>query len=336
MASKPKDKFPETTGDRGGLMASRDFIQAADLGERSDVFVMQLAKYDYENSSRRPIDVLEEVKDIIFLMFPQISSYKIIFDFSKVTSAYLDIVKLFRGDFCGYRKCNTRYHDLSHTDDCLLMMARLIHGSFLNGCKFSKRSIILGLLSAILHDTGYIQTVDDNTGTGGKYTVTHIDRSVAFAKKYLELKGYSAHDFHFIKNSLYCTGLNVVIKDIKFQSLENELMGKILGTADLIGQMADPKYLEKLPFLFEEFQEGGIPDYETELDLLQKTPAFWEFTQKRFADELGSMDRYLRDHFRVRWGIDRDLDREAIEKNILRLQHILKNHPTHYQKHLRR
>ncbi len=299
---------------------------------------MQLAKIGFDELKRniRPHDVLEEVKDIIFLMFPQFNSYKIIFDLSKVTSAYVDIVKLFKGDYCGYRKCNTKYHDFSHTADCFLIMARLTYGSFLNRCRFSNRSIILGLIAAIMHDTGYIQTVDDTIGTGGKYTITHIDRSVIFAKKYLEMKGYPANDFHFIKNCLYCTGLNVVIKDIKFESLENELMGKILGTADLIGQMADSKYLEKLPFLFEEFWEGGITDYKNELDLLQKTPAFWEFTQKRFATELGNVDRYLRDHFRVRWGIDRDLDREAIGKNILRLQYILKNHPTDYRTHLRR
>jgi hypothetical protein len=297
---------------------------------------MQLAKIVSNNRSVRPNDILEEVKDIVFLMFPQFSSHKIIFDLSKVTSAYLDIVKLFRGDYCGYRKCNTKYHDLRHTDDCLLIMARLMHGAYLNGCRFSNRSIILGLISAIVHDTGYIQTVDEKIGTGGRYTITHIDRSVAFAKKYLERKGYPANDFHFIMNCLQCTGLNVVIEDIKFESIENELMGKMLGTADLIGQMADSKYLEKLPFLFEEFQEGGITEYETELDLLQKTPAFWEFTQRRFATELGNVDRYLRDHFRVRWGIDRDLDREAIEKNILRLESILKNHPTDYRKHLRR
>jgi hypothetical protein len=297
---------------------------------------MQLAKIVSDNRSVRPNDVLEEVKDIVFLMFPQSSSHKVILDLSKVISAYLDIVKLFRGDYCGYRKCNTKYHDLRHTDDCLLIMARLIHGAYLNGCRFSNRSIILGLISAIVHDTGYIQTVDEKIGTGGRYTITHIDRSVAFAKKYLERKGYPANDFHFIMNCLQCTGLNVVIEDIKFESIENELMGKMLGTADLIGQMADSKYLEKLPFLFEEFQEGGITEYETELDLLQKTPAFWEFTQRRFATELGNVDRYLRDHFRVRWGIDRDLDREAIEKNILRLESILKNHPTDYRKHLRR
>ena len=295
---------------------------------------MHIARVEIDDINVRPPDVLEEVQDIVFLMFPRLNSYRVIFDISKVVSAYIDIGKLFRGDFCGYRKCNTKYHDQRHTDDCLLIMARLIHGAFLNGCRFSDRSIILGLISAILHDTGYIQTVDDTEGTGGQYTITHIDRSVAFAKKYLEMKKFPSKDFHFVKNCLYCTGLNVVIKDIKFESPENEIIGKILGTADLIGQMADRNYLEKLPHLFEEFQEGGITDYDTELDLLQKTPAFWEFTQKRFATELGNVDRYLRDHFRVRWGIDRDLDRAAIEKNIARLQCILENHLTEYRKHL--
>ena len=160
-------------------------------------------------------------------------------------------------------------------------------------------------------------------------------KRIDFVKKYFELKKYSSDDFYFVKNCLECTGLNVVVKDINFESLENELMGKILGTADLIGQMSDLHYLEKLPFLFDEFQEGGITEYKTELDLLKKTPVFWEFTQKRFASELGNVDHYLRDHFRVRWGIDKDLDREAIEKNIFRLQYILENHPTDYRRHLR-
>ncbi len=283
----------------------------------------------------RPNNILEEVIDIVLLIFPQSDYYKVTFDFSKVINAYIDIVKLFRGDFNGYRKCNTKYHDLHHTEDCLLIMAKLIHGAFLNGYHFSKRSVALGLISAIMHDTGYIQSADDNNGTGAKYTITHIDKSIDFVKKYFELKKYSSDDFCFVKNCLECTGLNVVVKDINFESLENELMGKILGTADLIGQMSDLHYLEKLPFLFDEFQEGGITEYKTELDLLKKTPVFWEFTQKRFASELGNVDHYLRDHFRVRWGIDKDLDREAIEKNIFRLQYILENHPTDYRRHLR-
>ena len=280
------------------------------------------------NSISRPNNILKEVKDIVFLMLPQ-------FNFKKVTSSYYDIIKLFKGKLFGYRKCNTKYHDLCHTEDCLLVTAKLMHGAFLNGYQFTERSISLGLISAIMHDTGYIQTVDDNTGTGGKYTITHIERSIIFVQKYFNLKGYPAKDFSFVKNCLECTGLHVEIKNIHFESHENEIMGKILGTADLIGQMSDLNYLEKLPFLFQEFQEAGIKDYKTELQLLQGTPNFWEFTKKRFASELGKVDRFLRDHFRVRWGIDRDLDREAIENNIFRLRCILENHPSDYRRHLR-
>jgi len=291
---------------------------------------MQLAlkgPYNPEYISR-PENLLEEVRQIVLMMFPD-------FDFSEVNSVYQDIVKLFNGEFCGYRKCNTKYHDLQHTEDCLLEMTRLIHGAYLNGCLFSERNVKLGLISAIMHDTGYIQTLEDNSGTGAKYTLIHVDRSIEFTNKYFTLKGYPLDDYLFCKNSLKCTGLDVNIKDIHFESLENELMGKILGAADLIGQMADPTYLGKLPFLFKEFQEGGVTDYETEFDLLKKTTDFWEFTQKRLITELGHVDRFLRDHFRVRWGIDRDLDREAITRNIHHLTYILENHPTDYRRYLR-
>ena len=134
--------------------------------------------------------------------------------------------------------------------------------------------------------------------------------------KYLAQREFTPKDIQFCKNCLKCTGLTVEINKIRFLSIENELMGKILGTADLLGQMSDPNYLNKLPFLFKEFNEAGITMYTDEFDLIEKTPGFWKFTKDRFKNDLGGMDRYLRDHFRVRWGIDRDLDREAIEKNI--------------------
>jgi hypothetical protein len=68
--------------------------------------------------------------------------------------------------------------------------------------------------------------------------------------------------------------------------------------------------------------------------LIRETPDFWRFSQERFKTELGNVDRYLKDHFRVRWGIDRDLDREAIEFNMSRLNYILKNFPSDYRNFL--
>jgi hypothetical protein len=45
--------------------------------------------------------------------------------------------------------------------------------------------------------------------------------------------------------------------------------------------------------------------------------------KQRLALELGQVDSYLRDHFRVCYGIDQDLHRQAIEGNIQRLQLLL-------------
>jgi hypothetical protein len=277
----------------------------------------------------RPKDIYEEVKTITLLLFPN-------FDFFLVSRTYQDIIRLFNGEYVGYQKCDTDYHNLRHTQECLLEMARLIHGASLNGKMFSEKDVNLALVSAIVHDAGYIKTIEEHGGTGGKFTVVHIDRSIKFMSEYLAQRGFTSEEINFCKNCLKCTGLTVKINKIKFLSYENELIGKILGTADLMGQMSDPNYLKKLPFLFNEFHEAGIKLYVDEFDLIEKTPGFWEFTKNRFTNELGGMDRYLRDHFRVRWGIDRDLDREAIEKNIEYLNYILQHHRSDYRRLLMR
>jgi hypothetical protein len=280
------------------------------------------------NEILRPKYIFEEVKTIASLVNPD-------FNPDLLTSVYQDIVKLFEGEHVGYQKCDIGYHDLRHTKECLLEMARLIHGTSLNGHSFCEKDINLGLISAIMHDTGYIQSTDETAGSGAKYTAIHIDRSIKFMRNYLSQRNYMEKDIIFCENCLKCTGLYVKINKIKFLSHENEVMGKILGIADLIGQMASTFYLEKLPSLFKEFQEAGIGMYDNELDLLEKTPGFWEVTKDRLRTELGSFDRYLRDHFRVRWGIDRDLTREAIEKNIDHLKYILKHHRQDYHRFLK-
>jgi len=263
-----------------------------------------------------PQEVRAEVKKIVLLLFKK-------FEFNRFDQVFNDILLLFKGDYPGYRQCNTAYHDLSHTMDCLLVTARLIHGAVVNGVRFKPRDVSLGLISALMHDTGYIQAVDDDTGTGAKYTVCHIQRSIEFMKKYFYENGFPSDYLPICHNLLRCTGLDVKIAEIKFQSREHEILGKILGTADLIGQMANENYLEKLPFLYAEFKEGGVQGYQDALDLLKKTPAFWEMVKDRFVQELGHVDLYLRDYLRVLWGINQDLYRQAIDRNIERLQAFL-------------
>jgi hypothetical protein len=266
-----------------------------------------------------PSEVWAEVRQIVLSMFPH-------FDFNQVQEVFKDVVRLFDGKYPGYRQCNTMYHDLNHTTDCLLVLTRLMHGALVSGIPFQEKDVTLGLISAFMHDTGYLQTAEDRTGTGAKYTLIHIDRSIGFMKKYFKDRGYPQEDFQACRNFLKCTGLDVRIGEIDFPTREQEIIGKMLGTADLIGQMSDKNYLEKLPFLYHEFKEGGVPGFEDELDLFQKTPYFWEVVKTRFAKELGGVDGYLREHFRVHWGIDQDFYRQAINRNIESLQIFLENY----------
>ncbi|MFZ5452038.1 MAG: hypothetical protein ACOZF2_09250 [Thermodesulfobacteriota bacterium] len=276
-----------------------------------------------------PHAVFAEVRYILSLLIAD-------FDDTALNQVFQDVVRLFKGEYPGYRQCNTWYHDLKHTTDCLLAMARLLHGAALNGLAMPEREVSLGLIAALLHDTGYLQTADDLEGTGAKYTLVHVPRSVAFMEKYFPQAGFSARDLDYCRCCINCTGLEVSIGEIAFESEHHQIVGWMLGTADLLGQMADRTYLERLPFLYREFEEGKVPGFASELDLLKKTPAFWEFTKQRLIQELGNVARYMRDHFRVRWGLDRDLNQETIEGNIAYLEFILENHESDYRWHLRR
>jgi hypothetical protein len=288
-----------------------------------------MGKYEDLVTTAHSQAVFEEVCRIVSVL-------KSHFDFTALYRVFQDVVKLFRGEYPGYQECNTRYHDLKHTTDCLLALARLMHGASINGLTLSDRDVTLGLIAALLHDTGYIQSSDDLRGTGGKYTLIHVERSVAFMEKYFAYVGFSSRDLEYCRCCVHCTGLEVKIGELQFESVPHQLVACMVGTADLLGQMADRTYLERLPFLYREYEEAKVPGFESELDFMKKTPAFWEFTQQRLVEELGHVDRYMRDHFRAWWGLDRDLNRDTIEENIAYLKFILENHEADYRSYLRR
>ncbi|MGA1823994.1 MAG: hypothetical protein ACMUIP_04955 [bacterium] len=276
-----------------------------------------------------PHDVFDEVKYIISTISPD-------FSLEPIAKTFKDVVDLFEGRYPGYKKCNTLYHDLNHTMSAMLAMTRLIHGAILLGETVSNKNITLGLISALMHDTGYIQDVRDTEGTGAKYTLTHISRSIEFMNNYFVKNNFSEKDFRNCKDILECTGLSTKIHKIEFRSRAIELLGKMMGTADLLGQMADRLYLEKLIYLYYEFQEGGVTGYDNEFNLLKSTFSFFGITERRLGGELGSVYKYMLPHLKERWNIDRDLYKEAIEKNEKYLKFILQNHEKGYRDFLRR
>lgn len=276
-----------------------------------------------------PENVFSEVKAIVSSICPD-------FEFTVLEKAYNDVVRLFNGEYPGFRKCNTEYHDLKHTTDVLIAMARLIHGFHIEGNAFSREILNLGLISAVMHDTGYIQTEDDVEGTGAKYTLVHVERSVEFMKKYFEKNNLSSSDAGKCSRIITATNLSVKLKDIPFESEEEKLMGKALFASDMLGQMADRVYLENLLFLFKEFAEGLVRGYQNEDELLKKTIGFYEIIKDRLEREIGYKDSYMKSHFLKQWAIDCDLYLAGIEKNISYLKKVIEGSSENYAEMLRR
>jgi hypothetical protein len=255
----------------------------------------------------------------------------------RFAQVFTDTKRLFDGLYPGYQACNTEYHDFSHTCEVLLAMSRLIHGAFLTGVAFSGREISIGMIAALMHDTGYIQEITDHKGTGAKHTLTHIERSIAFLRQYLrDDPAYGAGEMKDFTDVLHCTGLTAKVGEMDFSSEKMATLGKMLGTADLIGQMADRLYLEKLLFLYREFAEGGVSQFTSEWDLLQKTIGFYAWTKQRFANEFSNVNGYILHHFRGRWGIDCDLYQESMQRNIDYIGDTLIHHPEDFTEFLRR
>jgi len=276
-----------------------------------------------------PKSVLDEVKTIVLLMFKE-------FDFDQVDKVFRDIVRLFNGEYPGYRKCSTEYHDLKHTTDAFLAMARLMHGAAAEGRSLTEQQINLGLICTLMHDTGYIQTLDDNNGTGAKYTRIDTRRSIGFMDRYLQEHELHEENFRSYPQILRCTGLDTRVNEIQFRSPEIELLGKLLGTADLLGQMSDRTYLEKLLFLYYEFKEAKIMGYEQELDILKKTIDFYNMIRRRLSWDLDGLNECVRSHFKVCWNMDRDMYMEAIDKNMDYLKFLLEEHQKDYRSYLNR
>jgi hypothetical protein len=284
---------------------------------------------DYQN----PEAVLNEIIHIITLL----KSENIIDLFRSV---YEDILMLFKGDYPGYRASNTKYHNLEHTIMVTLATVRLTHGCVQSRIKFNPDNVLLGLLASLFHDSGLIQKEFDRKGTGAKYTIGHEHRSAEFMRTNLSSKGFSKKQMDACEHLIACTNLNIDIADIPFHSKESETMGKIVASADLLGQMADRHYLEKLILLFKEFEEAGIPGFASEGELIEKTEGFYKnVAKKRLVKDLDNIAAYMKHHFKHRWNIGRDLYAESIKNNISYLKSILshgKQPKSFYRQYLKR
>jgi hypothetical protein len=203
-------------------------------------------------------------------------------------------------------------------------MSRLIHGAILRNESFSESEITTALVATLLHDAGYIQEKSDTRGTGAQYKANHEQRSMDFLSRHGFELGLSEAQIDAGRLIILCTDMATDISAIDFPSPQIEMLGKLLGTGDLMSQLAERTYLEKLLYLYYECKEAGVDEYKSELDILYKAIHFYDFFEERLRTTLGGVDRFMRPHFASRWGIDRDLYHEAIQRQRDYLMKILK------------
>ncbi len=245
-------------------------------------------------------------------------------------------VSLFSGSFPLYNACNTEYHDYNHTCDVFGTTIRLIDGALSQSpCIDSELQLDL-CIAAMLHDSGYIQEKSDNSGTGAKYTKTHVSRSIVFTEQNGEVFGLNEKRQKRIAHLIAATDIGIHFDELPFTDEQERFAGKMLASADLLGQMADRTYLEKLLFLYYEFKEAGFADYKTEFDMLKKTLVFYELTRDRLFHTLGNTTNLALIHFTSRYGVEKNLYLESIERQMDYLKTIIADNTANFRKKLKR
>lgn len=240
--------------------------------------------------------------------------------------AFEDMVALYRGHYPGYARCDTEYHDLQHSLDVTLAMARLLDGyerSRVEGPAIGERLFQLGVICALYHDIGYIRRANDTRhANGAEYTPIHVSRGGRFLKEYLPRIGMEEYA-EVAGAILHFTGYETPVSQIRVPEPIFGLVGSLLGSADIIAQMSDRCYLEKCrDRLYPEFVAGGITVRRTEAggeevvfasaeDLLRKTPGFFKNAAKRLDVDLGRGYQYAQSHFG-----GQNLYMDAVQQNI--------------------
>jgi hypothetical protein len=265
------------------------------------------SEYDVSNqvNTTDPAAVDTEVSRVFLDLYPDAS-------LELVARAFADCGRLYRGEYPGYHGCDTGYHNLQHVLDVTLAMARLMDGyerARHRSEPIGPRVFGLGVITALFHDIGYLRHRNDTRHrNGAEYTLRHVTRGARFLEQYLnelgmaDLAPVAARIVHF-------TGYEIPVQRIEVPSLMFRMIGNMLGTADIMAQMADRCYLEKCrDRLYPEFVDGGLASHGQEgvsatalfssaEDLLRKTPGFYESATARLTDHLGATYRYVTNHF---------------------------------------
>jgi hypothetical protein len=249
-------------------------------------------------------------------------------------TAFADFARMYRGEDPRFHGCETTYHDMQHSLDVTLSLARHIDGyerSQRPSNRLGAKRAAVGIVTALYHDVGYLRSTRDRRHRdGAEYTLSHVSRGGQFLVHYLDEVGLGS-DASIASQMIHYTGYERDINRIRLGDERYTRLGHLLGTADLTTQMADRCYLEKCrDRLYTEFVKGGVaerkmPDgklfvlYSSPRDLMQKTPGFFH---KTLADRLDGTFQGAHE-FAARHFGGHSLYMESVRHNIAHLQRII-------------
>ncbi len=252
-----------------------------------------------------PASVNAEVNRIFLDLYPKASTHLI-------NRCFRDLTRLQAGEYPGYHACDTDYHNLQHSLDVTLAMARLMDGyerTRQRSAELGARLFRFGIVSALFHDIGYLRKVNDTRHrNGAEYTLKHVTRGAKFLEEYMNRIGM-AELAPIASKLIHFTGYEKPIARIDVPNLTFRLIGNMIGTADIIAQMADRCYLEKCrDRLYPEFVQGGLAArdesdrrssvmFRSVQDLMLQTPRFYKTATARLNEQLGGAHGYAGKHF---------------------------------------
>ena len=171
-----------------------------------------------------------------------------------------DVIALYQGKWGAYQACITGYHNLGHALDVALLTARMTAGW--NKANNNERPpldeelFLAGVAAALFHDAGYIKEQGDNDGKGGKYSFDHEERSMAMARQYLLDKNWPTRSIELVPKIISATKFHVPIEmEGLFSTADEEVVGRMMASADLVAQMSDVNYIERIKDLYTELSK---------------------------------------------------------------------------------
>jgi len=295
-------------------------------------FAMQFRRSDYDVTNTVQVSLVAAVRRAVVELFAQHWPKG---NVEQLEVAFCDFERLFTGQYPGYLGCDTLYHDLQHSLDDTLAMARLLAGhdrSHAPAQQLGATRALVGLITALFHDAGYIrQSNESGPRNGAEFTRIHVSRGAEFLAAYLPQAGL-AQWAPIATQVIHFTGYEVPFDQIRLDDPLDRRIGHLLGTGDLLAQMADRCYLEKCrDYLYPEFVLAGIAvstsdsgrfnvQYGSGLDVLRQTPTFFaEIRRTRLDGEFGGAYRYVEALFD-----GRNPYMEAIESHLKYLREIMR------------